>query len=269
MPQARAPRGVRRVWSAIAIACTSLALAHSTISAQALRGRVVHADSGRGLSRFDVRLLAADGGEVARARSDSFGEFVMGAPAGLYLLGFRRIGYLGGMSDTLRLSGPDTVEIVLRTLPLTPRLAGVLITGKAEPAFDFTQGFEQRRARSAGGGFLDRAQIEKRGTAKVLDALRGMAGIEVLSGLDIAFGGNYVVSTRGARTFQGGQCPMQILLDGMETDAGEANALRSAEIEAVEVYSVAEVPVRFRRQNQICGLILLWSRSDAGRAPEP
>ncbi|MBI2795612.1 MAG: carboxypeptidase regulatory-like domain-containing protein [Gemmatimonadetes bacterium] len=247
-------------------------LCAATAGAQAVRGRVITVDQGKGIPEVEVRLLADSTHSVATTRTDSLGRYLVPAPAGRYRIGIRRLGIRGDISQPFQLDGRDTMEVIVRTEPVSLRLAGILIKARADPVVDFSRGFEQRRLRNAGGIFLDRSAIGKKGAPQLLDVLRGIAGIEVITKDDEYPTGLTVVSSRGGRSFTNGGagCEVSIFVDGFDEVASIVNrTYRSSDIEAIEVYSVSQVPSEFKRPGaQNCGVILMWTRTKAGAASD-
>ena len=253
------------------IGLTTIGLTASA-RAQAVRGRVITVGEGKGIADVEVRLFADSTRAVAATRTDSLGEYLMGAPAGRYQIGIRRLGLRGDLSETFRLGGRDTMEIIVRSEPVSLRLTGIIIRAKANPVVDFSRGFEQRRLRNAGGVFLDRAAIEKTGAPQLMDVLRGVAGIEVITKDDEYPTGLAVVASRGGRSIASGGtgCEVAIYVDGFDEDPGSVNRrFRAADMDAIEVYSAAQVPTEFKRPGQQqCGVILMWTRNKAGAASD-
>ena len=259
-----------------AIRLTTLSLAAiglaTAAGAQAVRGRVITVDEGKGIADVEVRLFADSTRAVATTRTDSLGNYLVDAPAGRYQIGIRRLGLRGDLSEKFKLGGRDTMEIIIRSEPVSLHLTGIIIKARADPIVDFSRGFEQRRSRNAGGSFLNRTEIEKKGAPQLMDVLRGIAGIEVITKDDEQPVGLAVVASRGGRRVSAGGigCEIAIFVDGFDEDPSAVNRrYRSADIEAIEVYSAAQVPAEFRRLGQQqCGAILMWTRTRAGAATD-
>ena len=62
-------------------------------------------------------------------------------------------------------------------------------------------------------------------------------------------------------------CPAAFLLDGLAIDAGASVdlELRPELLEAIEVYSPAQVPIEYAGRYSECGVVLIWTRSYADR----
>lgn len=238
------------------------------LDAQALRGRVAEMSTAAPLKSVEIVLYSDRLALIAKARTDSTGEFLVAMPhPGRYMILPRRIGYVGGLVGPFAIATRDTFELVIYLTPLVVTLNGVTIAARADRGVDFTRGFEERRARGV-GSFITRQEIDKRGAQRALDLLRGLPGVIVLPGGEHPeLGDQFVISNRGSRTMAG-VCSIGIFVDGFEVDNETINrAYRAADFEAIEVYGVSEVPAQFKAGRGNCGAVMYWSRSTAGKPP--
>jgi hypothetical protein len=188
---------------------------------------------------------------VWAAVTDSRGRFNLGRfPAGPLSLHVRRIGYEErDIEVTVGAGGqPTSVEIVL--LPVPAELAGVSVT--ADPQGRLREFYQRRQERAAFARFLDSEDIRRRGPANASDLFRSVPGISIKN--NPAVGGN-ALRIRN--------CQPMVWLDGQRAPGAELDeVIRPEEIAAIEFYpSSAGTPAQYlERGNQLCGLILVWSK---------
>jgi hypothetical protein len=228
--------------------------------AQSVRGMFVEFPSGRPIVDAEVRLWADTVTLVSTTRTDSTGTFVVRAPTiGKYVINVRKVGFMGGQTDTLDLATTGEYEIVIRTPRVAPTLGAVVVKAPGIGDRMWAEGFQQRRE-GGFGSFLDAGQIAERGATTVDNILRGMPGVRIQLG---AYGRFLVLSSRDG-------CPMSIYIDGSPGDVDMLMAhVRPADVEAIEAYSAqVDVPPIFRRSaTRSCGVLAIWTRSRAVRGP--
>ena len=202
----------------------------------------------------DAEVTAVDASVRARgAVTDSRGRFDLGRfPAGPLSLHVRRIGY-----DTLAIKvdvgaggQPTSVEIVLLAAPA--ELAAVSVT--ANPQGRLREFYQRRQERATFGRFLDSEDIRRRGPSNASDLFRTVPGVSIKN--NPAAGGN-AIRIRN--------CQPMVWLDGQRAPGAELDeVIRPEEIAAIEFYpSSAGTPAQYlERGNQLCGLILVWTKTE-------
>ena len=151
-----------------------------------------------------------------------------------------------------------------------------------------------RRRRRGNGSYLTRAQIEKSNATRLSDLLRRMPSVNVMPSEN----GTLIVELRGTKrvtlvpggaqptTPAGGgstrppagppqpsaqitvrNCPAGFLLDGMPMDSGGSldMEMRPGTLEAIEVYTPAQVPIELSGRYSECGVVMIWTRAFADR----
>ncbi|HET7228876.1 MAG TPA: carboxypeptidase regulatory-like domain-containing protein [Longimicrobium sp.] len=152
---------------------------------------------------------------------------------------------------------------VQRVVQLAP------VTGQAQRSLGLAATGFYDRQRAGIGRFITRPQLSRYPGHRVGDELRRVPGVRVVQsgGLDARA---LAISTRGGTGIgQARSCLMDVYLDGAlvgGTLLGAAFSLsldeiRSASLDAVEVYQGAEIPPMYRNSHSTCGVILLWSRT--------
>src|SRR5512132_133013 len=220
----------------------------------AITGRVL--DSlGTALSGAQITLDSSS----ARAVTGASGEFRLSSvPAGRLEVRFRRLGYRPE-SRTVRVESATESHVEVHLAPLPVRLQTVEVRRRAEAYDSRLAGFNARRERQA-GHFVSREQLDRMSSARFVDALRNIPGVQVRP----LRGGGTTLALRGSR------CPPLVFIDGFPTDAGvlDLDMIDLAGVEGLEIYSgVASVPPEFMgaRGQHGCGVVAIWSRPTRAR----
>lgn len=211
---------------------------------------VVRDSSGAGIAGAEVTVS----GTGLRGYSNAEGGFrLTNVPVGTLTLGVRRLGFVP-TTVSVAIVPLETAVLSVVITPLAQSLETVVVRG--DRRFDDhgrLAGFYRRRARSSGGQFITRDQIDQRNPAQLTDLFRGVAGARVQTSR----------STNVVR-FRGMRCAPLVWIDGFPATAAEfdLDAIDPYVIEAVEVYlGVATVPPEFRwvRGGGSCGAIVIWT----------
>ena len=202
----------------------------------------------------DAEVTAVDAGVRARgAMTDSRGRFDLGRfPPGPLSLHVRRLGYEERAIKVEVGAGgqPTSVEIVLLAAPA--ELAPVSVT--ANPEGRLREFYQRRQERATFGRFLDSEEIRRRGAVNASDLFRTVPGVSIKN--NPAAGGN-AIRIRN--------CQPMVWLDGQRAPGAELDeVIRPDEIAAIEFYpSAAGTPPQYlERENRLCGLILVWTKTE-------
>jgi hypothetical protein len=193
-------------------------------------------------------------GTNVRAVTDDDGTFRLGRlRAGDVTLLIRRLGYRPE-SPSIRVNPQAETRIDIRLGALAMRLPTVEVRRRAEVYDSRLAGFVARQEKHV-GHFVTREQLDRMRSARFVDALRQIPGVQMRP----LRGGGITVALRGSR------CPPLVFIDGFPADAGtmDLDMLDLASVEGIEVYSgVATVPPEFMgaRGTHACGVIAVWSR---------
>lgn len=250
-----------RTLATAGLAAGTLALVPITSSAQEAAGSgavsgVVRDSTGVGISGVEVSVS----GTALRTHTDARGEFrLTNIPAGPVSVGVRRLGFLPRVLDVV-IEPLGTAVMSVVVTPLAHSLATVFVRGQRR----FEQhgrlaGFYRRRARSSGGHYITREQIDQRNPAQLTDLFRNVPGARIHSG-----------SFTNAVRFRGMRCAPLVWLDGFPATAAEfdLDTVDPYIVEAIEIYlGVATVPPEFRwvRGGGSCGAIVIWTGFDERR----
>lgn len=215
-------------------------------------------------------LITIDGLAVA-VRGDSMGRArIPHVPKGVQTVRVRRIGYAVATAP-VRVSGADSMEVIVLLAPVAHPLRGMEITEEATSEW-FSPGlreFERRRRTRPFGHFVTEPEIR----SAVGSDLRNFL-LPKIPGLRIepkGPSGNalFAFSTRGANTLRGGLCQADVYLDGVRVISGEVSIVPLSMLGGVEYYAPGTVPVEYKRlgesgasrsePNSACGVLLLWT----------
>jgi hypothetical protein len=254
--------------AALLLAVALLSLRPASAAAQSLRGRVLDASNQGPVGGATVRLLSLDSAQVAGVLADEAGLFVVPAPgAAEYLVAVDRFGYTPNVSGPVRLraGGFATVTITLAPRPIPLDSVGVRVPAQ-DPNLRLS-GFYNRKQDGA-GIFLERADIEKKSTGRMSDALGGLSGVRVLTdnGTDVQLRGSMTNVLRGTPQM----CLPLVYMDGLLVADGKTagygrmnlEQIRPQDVAGIEIYmGESSVPLQFARGGGACGAILFWTRA--------
>jgi TonB family protein len=200
-----------------------------------------------------VGAQVSTAGTARVAISGDDGAFALpGVPLGDIQLLIRRLGFRPAtVRVTVGLVPAPAMTVTLAVVPGV--LATVAVRARREPYDERLSGFNARRTRGV-GYFITRQQIERTASAQLIDALRGIAGVRVVS-----------LRGMGRSVHLGGaNCPPLVVLDGFPATAGafDLDAIELGSLEGVEIYpGDLGVPPELMgpRGPDRCGVIALWS----------
>ncbi|MCJ7627104.1 MAG: TonB-dependent receptor [Longimicrobiales bacterium] len=218
-------------------------------SGSAVRGQVLEHETGTPLAGAAVSLASGPGGTkgIGTRVTNSEGNFFFRqVPPGTYRVIVTLIGYQD-LQDTLRVGLESDLELSLPLSVSPVRLEPlVIVADRRNPGI---MGDFERRRRTRPGAFFDREDIETRQPMLLTDLLRMVPGARVVPTSPY----DYTVRLRG-------DCQPALWVDGMQliTEEGMNDILPTMDLEAVEVYHGASLPVEFGSNS--CGAIVVWTR---------
>lgn len=234
---------------ALLIASGLPVLAQASQEPSQVTGTVQEHETGLPLAGAAVSLASGPHGTVGIGTrvTNSEGRFLFRrVPPGTYRLVVTYIGYRD-VRDTLPVSPNNDLELALsmsvRPIELDPIL---VVTDRAD--FSPLRGFEERR-KTRSGTFIDREEIEGQMAHNFSDLFRMVPGARIIPGR----------FNTGRIVLRGG-CTPTLWVDGMRlsTPEGMDSLLRPMDLEAVEIYHGASLPVEFGSNS--CGAVVAWTR---------
>lgn len=186
-------------------------------------------------------------------------------PEGGGMIRIRKIGY-NSQTMVVVISPADTVPITVLLSAAGTVLPKVVTTDSApryvSPALN---AFEERRRHNAGGNFITGPELRKEeGRTSMANLMRRIPGMQVMCGRPGTARGAecWPVARRSQSKYAilGGECSVEMHIDGVPVTDNDLNKLRIEEFGAVEYYAGAAVPAEYNRTGSVCGVLLLWSR---------
>jgi len=196
---------------------------------------------------------------------------------GTRTLQIERLGYATRrLVLTVQAGMPLYVSVTLDAM--ASELAPVDVQAVQPSRRDLT-GFLERSERGF-GHHVTRSEFERWNPTTTLDVLRRMPGVRVRPNPEYTWGGGsgipdsrrYIVETSrgGAISYSpsgGPECPVAYFVDGVmmgnTRDNDIENFLAIHQVEAIESYVGAQVPVAFQHPEARCGVIAFWTGPDA------
>jgi len=215
----------------------------------AIVGRLVDHDSRAPLKGARVAILGAHHSFAA----DSDGRFQDDdLPSGTYVLQAHAIGYATA-SWLVRLGDGEvlTQDFELMVLPYV--LDPVVVQRRQGSNDVWFREFERRRA-SGRGYFITEQQIEATHPHALVDVLRNVPGIQMICA------GSSRCTVRMSRAPR--QCKVDYVVDGFPATNSSSPDMATVGIVAIEVYrTLSETPLEFLKTDNVCGTIVIWTRS--------
>jgi hypothetical protein len=189
-------------------------------------------------------------GKPPTLRTDSGGRVERsGLEPGTYVIQVRSLGY-ATRTWIVELTPRQTLTLELDLEPMPVSLRSVTVA--AEPWHQRgMRGFEERRQRGR-GIYLTEIEIHERRQARQLgDLLRSVPGIREICRRGIC-------RVRMARS----DCPPNFFVDGSSANNSTTLEMPVVGIIGVEIYRTStETPPEFLRGANVCGTIVIWTRS--------
>jgi hypothetical protein len=189
-------------------------------------------------------------GEPPRTvRSGADGRFSFtNVRAGPIALTVRRVGYKAAVVDVEMSSAGMAAPVEVQLEEVASDLDVVIVEGSK----GHLREFYDHKATNNFGKFFDQKDIERLARSYVSEVFRSVPGATIQVSERI---GNRVL-LRG--------CKPTVWLDGMRAVGGDVDELaRPSDLAGMEVYpSWAGLPIQYQdRDNRMCGVIVLWTRS--------
>lgn len=184
-------------------------------------------------------------------------------PDGASVLRVRRLGYEPFLI-AVEISPSDTVPLTVVLHPIAQVLPAVVRNDSTPRHISpGLQAFEERR-RLGFGHFIGEPELRKEDGKKLTDVVRTLPGLGIVCpNAGQRRGECWAVSLRQAakRALGGGNCPVDVYIDGAVATDNDLEKLRVNEFGAIEFYAGgATIPAQYNRTGSSCGVLLFWSR---------
>jgi carboxypeptidase family protein/TonB-dependent receptor-like protein len=184
--------------------------------------------------------------------SDSGGGFrYEGLSPGSYMLQARAVGYTVAIW-IVRVGEAEEQHRTFAMRPLSVELDPVTVEGKPGFAEQRRRDFERRRT-SGRGYFITEDEIRHTNATTIQQVLRDVPGVRA----SCTAAGCVMRMARSPRS-----CLPEYFVDGFPATLSTTAQLPTVGIVGIEVYrSLSETPQEFIRSDQMCGAIVIWTRS--------
>lgn len=234
-----------------------------------LRGRVVDDATEHPLEGARVLLLNRYNRVLDYQVTDEEGRFGFKPHNGNRLrLEAKAVGYRPTVTSVLwMVQNSDSASLEIRLAPHVVLLAPVEIVAMSVPKVSAVlENVMFRRAKGLGVQ-ITRQDIEQRQPQQVSDMLLGLPGVYAArQGSGVS--GRRIYMGRALPGIGGGECPVQIFLDGMQATREAAGGdvqvdelVSPLDVEVIEVFrGLGTVPPEFMNRYARCGVIAIWTR---------
>jgi hypothetical protein len=215
-------------------------------------GHVLEMESGRPLEGAEITLR----GRAPKQVSDGEGHFQIGGlTPGPHTLSVR---YLGRAPAESQVEVPPeaTLDVEIRLAVEPVALAPMVVSAAPRNSYLEDMGFYERRDAGLSGTLFTQQDLAERNPRSLAEVLVAVPGLRVMPG---ELGRFQVRMRRAVRlTVDGGEgCSPALFVDDVRSEVGWLQDLDPARVEAIEIYSGANAPLRY---NDACGVILVWTR---------
>jgi Carboxypeptidase regulatory-like domain len=253
----RSPGAFRAAVLGLACALPPLLLLPATASSQqqtaSISGRLIDQDSRAPVGGASIALVGTRFGVT----SDSTGQFSQrDLSAGIYVVQVHAIGYTTA-SWVLRVAPGDAVSRVLELERLPVQLPPVVVERRPGFAEQRVREFERRRA-AGRGYFMTEQEIAHANPRTLGDLFRSVPGVRMQCRGSAA--GCRLRMARAPR-----ECSPDFVVDGFPATYSTSLDMPTIGIIGIEVYrTLSETPLDFLRPDNVCGTIVIWTRSGPG-----
>ena len=234
---------------------------------------VLDATNSKPVEGAEVRV----GDAIAAIRTDFMGEARVRHPRRTSVrISVRHATY--AVIDTTFAVGDNDWQLMLAAQPAAPRLPTTTVSATPTAPRPHLAAFETRRAQGR-GRYITPEELAKTPERKLTDLLGKLGGLVIDNGPQ---GQGRVLARSGPQSFVGagtggssmrgrglgednagvkpGHCEVSVFLDGSLSAGIEMTSLRAANFDAVEYYTLTNMPPEFKRPGVTCGVLLLWSK---------
>lgn len=182
-------------------------------------------------------------------------------PVGTSIVRVTKLGYQTALIEvTIALNDTSPVTVELQKTPVP--LATVTSHDTLRYFSPGLQAFMARSKLHQGGQFITEDELRKHDNQKLSSMIRRLSGVTIQCPRTGARRNecwaisNHLLASRGQSS-----CPLQVYLDGTWTLDNDLEKLAVSDFAGIELYAGgASVPPQYNKTNNICGVLLLWTR---------
>jgi Carboxypeptidase regulatory-like domain/TonB-dependent Receptor Plug Domain len=212
---------------------------------------VVKDSSGAPVPEADVAVIESGGAVRRQVATDAAGHFEFrDVPAGPIAIRVRRLGYQPSTVDVVVGATASTTSLEIIVTPAPAQLEEVRVN--PNPVGRLREFYDHRQQRRSFARFLEVADIRRIAPTSPSELFRSVPGITIRAG------------TRGGNTIRIRGCQPTVWVDGQRIPGAELDdVVQPSDIGGIEFYpSSAGIPPQYLDpSNHLCGLILVWTRT--------
>jgi hypothetical protein len=185
-------------------------------------------------------------------------------PDGGSMVRVQKIGF-SPYTNVVAISVADTVPFTVMLTPLAQALPTVVTKDTASPFISpGLRAFAERARAGNGGRFISEAELRKNETKNMTYMIRRLPGIQIdCPRRGMRVGQCWAYAGRAASKFAiaGGQCAIDLYIDGQISGDNDLEKLRADQFAGVEWYAgAASIPAQYNKTGSTCGVLLFWTR---------
>jgi hypothetical protein len=233
---------------AVAVAGSTGARNDAALSAQFFLTGRVQSTEGQPISSAQVKVI----GTSHLALSSDSGEFrLAGLPGGTQGIEVLALGYyprrlrveVGDANAPMMIPLERTAVVLDSVRVVAERVHGSPLQYRE---------FDERR-KNGMGHYITEQEIDHARPFQTTDLFHAVPGYAVNPAVSPS--DEIILSTHGT---DGRPCAMQVFIDGSEAQPSDANGVPPSSIHGIEVYQVAEAPIKYHVRG--CGIVLIWTK---------
>ena len=162
-------------------------------------------------------------------------------------------------AEPINVTSREPVDVTVTVGDKVNVLDPVFITARRDMALD-KSGFTARR-RASGGYFFTREDIDRRKPNNISDMMKGLPSVTV----GHQRGGTVIRGRSGVTSLNSANAPCtRVFVDGFEwrdLQAGDLDmVVNPDDVIGLEIYQAGEVPIQFRKFDQGCLTLVVWTQ---------
>jgi len=186
-------------------------------------------------------------------------------PSGTSTVRVQKIGYQTTTIE-VSISPADTSPLTLELAKVAVPLSAVHTRDSVRYFSPALQGFMARSKLHQGGQFIAEEELRKHDNQRITAMVRRLSGITIYCPrTGVRRGECWAISTRLHSTRGTPTCPLAVYVDGGSTIDNDLEKLAVSNFAGIELYDgPSTVPPQYNKTNNLCGVLLLWTREGGG-----
>jgi hypothetical protein len=188
-------------------------------------------------------------------------------PSGTSTVRVQKLGYKTSTIE-ISISPSDTSPLTVELEKSVVTLSSVTVHDSIRYFSPALQGFIARSKLHQGGEFITEVELRKHDNQRITSMVRRLPGITIdCPRTGQRRGECTAISTRLRSSRGRANCPLAVYVDGVSSFDTDLEKLAVSNFSGIELYDgAASVPPQYNKTNNICGVLLLWTREGGGGA---